>query len=213
MISTHGRDKPLMKIVKDVEKKSENISFKYVKKTAPSFKNILVKSKRASLGNPHGRTDKCGGSRNCKCCDVVSEKDYVTDFNGKVVKTAKGQCKSRCLIYHASCSICQKNYIGKTVQPLSKRTNGHRSNFYSCLSYRGDRRDLDDDDHLLGMHLYFQHGIRHRKGFNDSYRFTILEHCSPMSLDLKEHLWIHRLRTIKPYGLNSHDPFGIPLIL
>ena len=201
-----------MKVVKEIEKKSENINFEYVKKTAPSFRNILVKSKRASLGNPYGSTDRCELT-NCMCCEVVTEKDYVIGFNKEKVKTAQGQCTSRCLIYHASCSICNKRYVGKTVQPLNKRVNGHRSNFYSCLSYRGDRRDLDDDDHLLGLHLYFQHGIRGRRGFNDTYQFTILENCNPMSIDLKEHLWIHRLRTVKPYGLNSHDPFGIPLIL
>ena len=145
---------------------------------------------------------------------MVSQKDYIVDYNGKKVMTARGHCKSRCLIYHARCSICDQKYVGKTVQPLHKRVNNHRSNFYSCLRYRGDKRDLeDDDDHLLGLHLYFQHGIRNQKGFNSMYSFTILENCNPMNIDLKEHLWIHRLRTIKPYGLNSHDPFGIPLTL
>ena len=123
------------------------------------------------------------------------------------------QCVSRCLIYHANCILCQKNYVGKTVTELRTRINGHRTKFYDCLNYRGDRFDLDDEDHLLGLHLYFKHNIRDRKGFNASYRFTILENCNPRSIDLKEHLWIHRLKTIKPYGINSHDPFGIPMVL
>ena len=121
VISTHGRDKPLINVAKEIEKKSKNVSFKFVKKTAPSFRNILVKSKRASLGNPYGSTNRCE-SRNCMSCDLVSEKDYVVDSNQKIVKTAKGQCNSRCLIYHASCSFCNKKYVGKTVQPLNKRS-------------------------------------------------------------------------------------------
>ena len=48
---------------------------------------------------------------------------------------------------------------------------------------------------------------------NENYRFTVLEHCSPFNLDLNEHKWIQRLKCIKPFGLNSHDPFGIPLVL
>ena len=106
-----------------------------------------------------------------------------------------------------------KVYVGKSTQRLNNRISGHRSKFYECLSYNGDRNDLDDDDHLLGLHLYFQHGYRDKSGFNDSYIFTVLENCGPRELDAKEHLWIQRLKAIKPFGLSSHDPFGIPLIL
>ena len=143
----------------------------------------------------------------------MTKEDFVIGPSKKKFKSAKGKCNNRCTIYHGRCTICQKAYIGKSTQRLNERINGHRSKFYDCLYYEGDRRDIDDDDHLLGLHLYFQHGIRGRRGFNDTYQFTILENCNPMSIDLKEHLWIHRLRTVKPYGLNSHDPFGIPLIL
>ena len=103
--------------------------------------------------------------------------------------------------------------MGKSTQRLNNRISGHRHKFYECLAYEGDRIELDDDDHLLGLHLYFQHGIRDRGGFNDSYIFTVLEICGPRDLDAKEHLWIQRMNAIKPFGLNSHDPFGIPLIL
>ena len=210
VISTHGKDKPLMTILDKVEKKSKNISFKFIKKTGSSIGNMLVKSKRASLGNPFGKTEKCG-NRNCMCCKMVSKKDYVVGPNNKVIKTAKGKCNSRCLVYHACCGFCNKTYVGKTTQPLNGRVSGHRSKFYHSLNYNGDRRDIDDDDHLLGLHLYFQHGVRVRDGFDDSYKFTIVENCSPRSIDLKEHLWIHRLQALKPHGLNSHDPYGIPL--
>ena len=144
---------------------------------------------------------------------MVSERDYVIDPAGKQVKTAKGKCFSRCLIYHARCVHCNKVYVGKTTQRLNNRINGHRQKFYACLTYEGDRIDLDDDDHLLGLHLYFQHGMREKSGFNESYIFTVLENCSPASLDSKEHFWIQRLKAIKPFGLNSHDPFGFPLVL
>ena len=147
------------------------------------------------------------------CCKMVSKSDHIYGPDGKIIKTARGQCNTRCLIYHARCIHCDKCYTGKTVQRLNERVNGHRQKYYNCLRHKGDRRDLDDDDHILGLHLYFHHNIRHGKGFNESFRFTILERCNPLNMDLKEHLWIQRLKCIKPYGLNSHDPFGIPLLL
>ena len=174
---------------------------------------MLVQSKNASLGNPLGPTTPCKGSGNCQCCKVVSNKDYVYGPNQKTIKTAKGQCKTRCLIYHARCVLCEKVYAGKTVQKLHERVNGHRNKYYDCLNYKGDRRDLDEEDHILGLHLFFHHNQRDRMSFNKNFKFTILERCNPLNIDLKEHLWIQRLKCIKPYGLNSHDPFGIPLLL
>ena len=213
VVSTHGRDEELIKTLKSIEKRSDNISFRYAKKTAPSLRNTLVKAKKASLGNPCGKTLPCK-RRNCKTCSMVSRKDYVTGPNGKKIRTAASQCNTRCVIYHAACCFCTKCYTGKTTQPLNSRISGHRGKYYDCLQYNGDRLDLDvDDDHALGLHLYLQHGLRDPRGFNESYSFTVLERCNPRNLDLKEHLWIQRLKTVKPYGLNSHDPFGFPTTL
>ena len=69
------------------------------------------------------------------------------------------------------------------------------------------------DEHLLGMHLYYNHKLRHTNAFNNGFKFTILEVSNPRNLDLKEHIWIQRLECVVPYGLNSHDPFGIPLVM
>ena len=147
-------------------------------------------------------------------CAMVSQKDFVIGPNGKQIKASEGKCNTRVVIYHASCRHCSKCYVGKTTQPLNNRISGHRRKFTECLRYNGDRLDLDcDDDYALGLHLYFQHAVRDSKGFNGSFSFTILERCNPQNIDLKEHLWIQRLKTIKPYGLNSHDPFGFTTVM
>ena len=211
-ITTHGRDAPLTEILKKIEKNT-SVEFMYVKKTAPSLRNLLVRSKESSLGCPLGKTTACK-KRRCMTCKLVSNLDFVYGPDQRIIKTAVGQCDSRCLIYHARCVLCTKKYVGKTITQLNERINGHRKKYYDCLMYQGDRRDLEDDDrHLLGLHLFFEHGLREKGGFNASFKFTVLENCSPNDIDLKEHLWIHRLRTIKPYGINSHDPFGISLLL
>ena len=215
VVSTFGRDQKLMKTLKQIEKNTA-IKFRYAKKTASSLNNMLVRSKGASLGQPLGKTMPCttGKKRGKKCmtCSMVSKKDYVMGPSNKRLSTAKSCCKTRCVIYHASCHHCDKCYVGKTIQPLNSRVNGHRGKYYDCLNFNGDRLDLDvDDDYALGLHLYMQHGSREREEFNEGYAFTVLERCNPRNIDLKEHLWIQRMKCLKPYGLNSHDPFGLPI--
>ena len=101
--------------------------------------------------------------------------------------------------------------MGKITQTLRDRVNGHRAKYYEVLDQRLQKSN--DDDHLLGLHLFQQHGLNYDDAFDESYQFTILELCSPKSLDLKEHTWIQRLKCVSPYGLNSHDTFGIPPLL
>ena len=82
VVSTFGRDQKLIEATEKIEKHSEQLKFKYVKKTGPSLRNTLVKSKKSSLGNPQGKTKPCL-KRNCKACKMVSGSSYVTDMTGK----------------------------------------------------------------------------------------------------------------------------------
>ena len=95
VISSHGWDKELVKVLKRVENNSEKISFRYTKKTAPSLQNTLVRSKISSLGQPKGKTMPCKTKRNnCMACKMVSQKDHVTGPKNKTVGTAKATSKS-----------------------------------------------------------------------------------------------------------------------
>ena len=211
VISTYGRDNKLTKAVSGIEKWSNDFQFKFVKKTAPSLKNMLDKSKNVALGICKGATTRCS-RRNCKLCKMVSNKNYVIGPKKKKFKTAEGNCATKNVIYHDKCKLCEKVYVGKTITALSTRVNTHRSKFYELVK-TGSVVKSDNEDHLLGLHLYQQHGLQFSEGFSEPYKFTILELCSPKNIDFKEHVWIQRLKSICPLGLNSHDPFGIPLIL
>ena len=210
VISTHGTDQKLTEITKKIEKHSEELKFRYVKKTGPSLKNILIKSKVSALGQPFGNTASCK-VQPCKACRMMSGKDCIYDKKKKKHRTARGKCNSKNLIYHARCRHCPKVYVGKTTQALNSRISGHRGKFVECVNNYGYLSN--EDDHLLGLHLYHQHRLLHRDDFDESYEFTILENCNPRNLDLKEHMWVQRLQCVAPYGLNSHDPFGIPILL
>ena len=135
VISTFGRDKILTDITKSIEKHSDSIKFRYVKKTGPSLKNQLVKSKVSVLGPQYGRTVSCKNG-NCKGCEMMSKRDFVTDRNDKKYKTSGGKCNTNNLIYHAECRHCTKGYVGKTTQKLNGRISGHRGssqNFYTVM--------------------------------------------------------------------------------
>ena len=69
-----------------------------------------------------------------------------------------------------------------------------------------------DDEYSLGLHLIEDHGFNDKNDFENSYILFILDTCSPKMLDIREHSYIHALKTLKPHGLNAVDPFGIPLL-
>ena len=102
--------------------------------------------------------------------------------------------------------------MGRTVQQLRARVNEHRAHFYKLISDPTLKPDDTDDGYSLGRHLVEAHNLNRRSDFNTSYNLAILCNSSPKSLDIDEHKYIQKLRTIKPYGLNAVDPFGIPLL-
>ena len=63
---------------------------------------------------------------------------------------------------------------------------------------------------LACLHLYNEHGIL--ADFDDCYTFHVLDHVSPKQMEKAEHLWIHRLNTLFPSGLNRSNPFSIPIL-
>ena len=138
-------------------------------------------------------------------------------FNGNKFSTAPGNCRSRNYIYAATCQLCNKIYVGRSTQMCVSRNNGHRGKYirYGKQVEEGvtmNIADQTDDEYTLGIHLHDTHGVKSADGFDNHYKFTILEICNPRDLHKKEHLWIMKLRTIYPTGLNISSPFGLPLL-
>ena len=66
--------------------------------------------------------------------------------NDKSLKASGGNCKTRGIIYAAQCQLCHTNntYIGKSVNELHVRMNGHRYSFYETLKkYSRNKSALD----------------------------------------------------------------------
>ena len=88
-------------------------------------------------------------------------------------------------------------------------SNYYLSYYKSILSPKeGDNKDR----YSLAIHLHREHVIKLVEGMDDYYEFTLLEKCTPKSIDLKEHMWIQKRKSLVPFGLNLNSPLGFPLI-
>ena len=188
--------------------------FKFVKRTGSSLRNKLVKTKQMALNKLSSKTVPCN-KKNCQCCHIISDKDSFS-INGKTIKPVAGSCTTYNIIYCVHCSICGKCYVGRSVRQLNIRIGEHRRNFYSILkdlnSVLGNQLFRDDDDYSLGFHLIEDHNLCNKSDFSNVYRVFILDTCSPKMLELQEHRYIHSLKSLKPHGINSMNPFAIPLL-
>lgn len=198
------------------EEEKEIPRIKVVTRRAPNTKDILFKRKAIALQSnvcgtvPCTKPGEVKRGSPCQCCKLVSRSSTVTS-NGTTVKTAGGNCKNNNIIYAATCKLCVKNnvYIGKTVTQLRTRVNGHRSKFYAIVrNYQNNNHfvidpDQMDDENILGAHLYSVHNITDEKLFNENYKFDILCKCVPDNLRKNEQLYIDKLSTRKPFGLNQ----------
>ena len=71
---------------------------------------------------------------------------------------------------------------------------------------------MDKDLYQLGLHLHQDHGQTDPKAFDELIKFGILEIVNPADIEKKEYLWMHRLNTFQPVGINIEYPFGIPFL-
>ena len=78
----------------------------------------------------------------------MSNKVYHKTKSGKILKSALGTCRSRNIIYAATCQICSKDYIGKSTPFLLYRNNGYRAKF---IKYGNQKKK--------GIHLHDEHKI------------------------------------------------------
>ena len=214
IITTHGRDSVLKNLLKDIPNK-DFYSFKHIKRTAPSLNNILCKSKTPSLGPKNGISSKCNHPT-CQCCGLMTNTESTSiKVNNKNIRirTGKGNCQTRNVIYLVKCNCCNKHYIGKTTQPLHARINQHRWCFTNYVKKQGKvklNNDKDAEKYALGIHLFEDHKLD--QNFNDAFKVYILEVTQPRIMDIREHMWIHRLKSITPGGLNLGSTYGLPLL-
>ena len=101
---------------------------------------------------------------------------------------------------------CSKQYIGRTVQELRGRINGHRS---WVNKPKVDQECDDEDEAALAEHLQAAHNLKSTDDFDTTYAFTVLQQCDPKKLADAEYKWISDMKTLTPFGLNIAKPYGL----
>ena len=192
----------------DSTEKSRIVTF--VKRTGASIRNKLVKSKGLALENGSKGTQPCK-RKNCMTCPSISTMS-VHSINGRNIKPRPGSCTSYNVIYALHCTVCNMYYIGRIVRKLGDRFGEHRRKFYQLVKNPGILVDQDDDEFSPGVHISDCHSAKTPEAFNEMYRVFIVDLCSPQTLEVREHKFIHELKTLKPFGINSVSPFGMPVL-
>ena len=129
----------------------------------------------------------------------MSNCDSTTINNVKHNNFDGGNCKSNNVVYLVQCSLCHKAYVGKTVNPLHCRMNGHRNS-------KANENDLITDEQVLSHHAT----VTHQAQFNNIYRIWIVRKLNdPKSLLGLENYFINKFDTKHPFGLNIDNPLGL----
>ena len=155
-----------------------------------------------ALGTPSEyRVVRCKDKRCKTCVNLTLSKNVTSNVTGRTYEAINFTSSYltghlRNTIYLCTCLSCGIQYVGETVQPLNERFNGHRTAKAGC-----------------------EHEIRHCRescnGYN--FKYQILEklpgdgYLSSGEIDpemlrirkAREDVWIKKLRTLYPYGLNE----------
>ena len=143
------------------------------------------------------QNQKCN-ARNCKSCQLISDTFapvITSSYSHAVPETLN--CKSRNVIYIAQCRLCtnsQGSNTGQTQQPLHKRINNHRSDFYN-----------QPHKSALAYHSTQQHGGTLQL---ENYRFAILQQTRPTNLNRLENLYMAKFRC-RTLGLNRSNILAV----
>ena len=162
----------------------------------PSLKDQLV---RARITQPtHSATQGCKRPNSCKYCKKISQSGKIKNaLNNKNYNTMRnGTCQSNNLIYCIECNWCQTKYVGQTRNRIIDRFQGHifdiKHNHSTTVGrHFGCYKDYIDPN----MTIHILEYIRLPRDLPRSHSLR----------DSRELVWIHRLNTLIPNGLNIVD--------
>ena len=162
-----------------------------------NLKSLLMPSILPSKKEKHLGTKKCTYGKNNEGCDLcklnlVEAQNFSSDQTGETFTVRYGfYCTSSNVIYLMYCNKCKDaQYVGETKNKLRKRFYLHR------------RHIEENTGTLVTQHFNLPgHTVENMKCFPIEKVF----HDSTQFRRKRERFWIHKLKTLAPFGLNSKD--------
>lgn len=154
--------------------------------------DILIHGKlnRAMGGNKvNNRSSKCSQER-CTICPHFEQAETFKSTDGKEFVVKKGgTCDTRNVVYLVSCTVCDMPmYVGETERMLKQRIKEH------IWDIKADR------DKPVAIHF-------NKSGHSyNNLKVQIIERVSEKNTAyrrIREELWIDKLKTVSPFGLNK----------
>ena len=137
-------------------------------------------------------TFKC--TSKCVVCKThVRETDSFNGNSSGTTHKTYGSitCTTSNIIYLISCQVCNVQYVGETKNTLKKRIYGHRSTIKTGKMDTPVGHHFNLPDHSISdMSVLGIESLGHR---SDTVRLS------------REKMWMKRLRTIQPHGLNIQE--------
>ena len=88
------------------------------RRQAPNLKRLLTRAKFATSNSSY--VQKCGDPR-CGTCDIIEEGSMIILKSGQILRANdRMDCKSKNVIYCATCPTCNDFYIGQTGRLLDR---------------------------------------------------------------------------------------------
>ena len=160
--------------------------------------NTISNNKVVKPSINSGICKPCLSRSDCQCCKQLIE---TRTFSSQITKETYDirhnlDCKSSKVIYLLDCQKCGAQYVGKSETPFKIRLNNHR-------------KDVNNTEATLSVSKHFQEA---NHSFNRDAKFTLIEKIKNHNISQKdmrrtlenhEDLWILKLQTLKPNGLND----------
>ena len=151
-----------------------------------------MRAKLPSGGNQRKTVGMFKCKKNCVICPYIKlVKQVKSKKTGEIIKmTHKFDCNTTGVIYMTECHKCGLQYIGQTFRRFGTRMREHRNDI------------INGKDTANGEHY-------NSKGHKLSdLRIMVIERVVPNEgafLLEREEMWIKRLETKRPHGLNRND--------
>ena len=137
--------------------------------------------------------------KNCRYCNKLNKSGHIrspiTDRQYNTIRNC--DCETNNIIYCISCKKCSKQYVGHTKRALRDRMCEHFRFISQDNNSHSVGRHFNDPDHrgLEDVNIFVLQFGRKNPDSDESLAIRLI-------LEL---MWIHRLRSTTPLGLNVFD--------